>query len=131
MERGPQYPVLYSGRITHSVRVKIFKKCLHVNHPQYNNAAVLMCWSSLIMYLADIYLFKIKQKDTRTTSEFCSTLTIKTPTRRQCRRSDVLIVNFEHISHIPLLIILLLWTSKCEMDNGSLQISFKVETGHT
>ena len=31
----------------------------------------------------------------------------KTPERRQCRRSDVFIVNFEHISHLNLVFQLL------------------------
>ena len=30
----------------------------------------------------------------------CTKLTIKTPERRQWRRSGVFIVNFEHISHL-------------------------------
>ena len=34
-------------------------------------------------------------------------LTIKTPERRQLRRSGVFIVNFEHISHLALVFLLL------------------------
>ena len=37
----------------------------------------------------------------------CSKLTIKTPERRQLCRSGVFIVNFEHISHLVLEILLL------------------------
>ena len=36
----------------------------------------------------------------------CSKLTIKTPERRR-RRSGVFIVNFEHISHLVLVLLLL------------------------
>ena len=36
--------------------------------------------------------------NTRKRCEICSKLTIKTPERRQWRRSDVFIVNFEYIS---------------------------------
>ena len=36
----------------------------------------------------------------------CSNLTIKTPERRHC--SDVFIVNFEHISHLALFLLLTL-----------------------
>ena len=36
----------------------------------------------------------------------CSKLTIKTPERRQCRRSCVFIVNFEHILHFVLVFLL-------------------------
>ena len=37
----------------------------------------------------------------------CSQLTIKTPERRQLRPSGVFIVNFEHISHLSLVFLLL------------------------
>ena len=37
-----------------------------------------------------------------------SKLTIKTPERRQWRRSDFFIVNFEHISHRVLVFLLLI-----------------------
>ena len=50
-------------------------------------------------------MFKVNNKDTRTT--LCSKLTIKTPERRQWRRSGVFIVNFEHISHLVLVFLLL------------------------
>ena len=44
-------------------------------------------------------MFKVNNKDTN--------LTIKTPERRHERRSDVFIVNFEHISHLVLVFLLL------------------------
>ena len=54
------------------------------------------------------YLFKVNNKSTRTRCEICSELTIKTPERRQAwRRSGVFIVNFEHISHLVLVLLLL------------------------
>ena len=40
-------------------------------------------------------------------NEISSKLTIKTPERLQCRRSSVFILNFEHISHIVLVFLLL------------------------
>ena len=39
--------------------------------------------------------------------EICPKLTIKTPERRHWRRSGVLIINFEHISHLFLMLLLL------------------------
>ena len=55
-----------------------------------------------------IYLFKDNNRNTRKRCEICSKLTIKTPERRQ-RRSDVFIVNFEHISELfPVLLFLTL-----------------------
>ena len=41
-------------------------------------------------------MFKVNNENTRTTWN----LTIKTPERRQWRRSGVFIVNFEHVSHL-------------------------------
>ena len=39
--------------------------------------------------------------------EMCSKLTIKTPERHHWRHFDVFIVNFEHISHLVLVFLLL------------------------
>ena len=46
---------------------------------------------------ANIYLFKVNNRNTGKRCEICSKLTIKTPERRHWRRSCVFIVNFEHI----------------------------------
>ena len=45
---------------------------------------------------------KVNNKDTRTTPK----LPIKIPERRHWRRSGVFIVNFEHISHLVLVLLL-------------------------
>ena len=47
---------------------------------------------------ANIYLFKVKYKNTRKRCEICSKLTIKTPERRQCRHSGVFIVDFGQVN---------------------------------
>ena len=52
-------------------------------------------------YPADIYLFKVKNGNTRTMCEICSKLTIKTAQRRS-GRSGVFIINLEQISHTVL-----------------------------
>ena len=52
-------------------------------------------------------MFKVNNRNTRTRCEICSKLTIKTPERRQWRRSGVFIVNFEHISYLALVFLLL------------------------
>ena len=54
-----------------------------------------------------IYLLKVSNGNTRTRCEICLKLTIKTPERRYWRRSDVFTVNFEHISHLVLVFLLL------------------------
>ena len=64
---------------------------------------------SLNHYPPGIYLFKVSKRNNRTRSEICSNLTIKTP--EQCRwyPSGVLIVNFEHFSHLlPVFLLLIL-----------------------
>ena len=52
-------------------------------------------------------MFKVNNRNTGTRWEICSKLTIKTPERRQWRRSGVFIVNCEHISHFLLVFLLL------------------------
>ena len=56
---------------------------------------------------AGVYLLKVNNRNTRTRCEICSKLTINTTERRQWRRSGVLILNFEHISHLVLVFLLL------------------------
>ena len=65
-------------------------------------------------YLVGIYLLKVNNRNTRTWWEICSKLT--TPERRHWRRSGVFIVNFEHISHLVLLFLLL--TLSTELPTG-------------
>ena len=62
----------------------------------------------LVVMLACTYLLKLNNRKTRTRCELCSKLTLKTPERRQWRLSGVFIVNFEHISHLALLSLLLI-----------------------
>ena len=50
-----------------------------------------------LQFLGDIYLLKVNNRHTRKRCEICSKLTIKILERRHWPRSDVFIVNFEHI----------------------------------
>ena len=59
------------------------------------------------IYPANIYLFKINNKNTRKTCEICSKLTTKTAEWRHWRRSGVFVINSEHISHLVLVLLLL------------------------
>ena len=54
-----------------------------------------------------IRLLKVSNRNGRARCEICSELTIKTPELIHWRRSGVFIVNFEHISHIVLVLLLL------------------------
>ena len=62
---------------------------------------------SKIGYLSGNYMFKVNDRNTRIRFGICSNFTIKIPQRRQWRRSGVFIVNFEHISNLILLFLLL------------------------
>ena len=53
-------------------------------------------------------LFKVNNRNTRTMCEICPKLTVNTPERRQWRSSCVFIVNFEHISRLGLVFLLLI-----------------------
>ena len=65
------------------------------------------CMHPLCFIPAGIYLLKVNNRNTRTRCEICSTLTIKIPERRHWDRSGIFIVNFEHISHLVLVFLLL------------------------
>ena len=68
----------------------------------------------LVTLTANIYLIKVNNRSSRKRCEICSKLTIKTPGRRHHTylnilqfSSGVFIVNFEHISHLFLVSLLL------------------------
>ena len=59
------------------------------------------------MNQTSIHLLKVNNRNTKTRGEICSKLTTKAPERHHWRHSDVFIVNFEHISHLVLVFLLL------------------------
>ena len=61
----------------------------------------------LLSIPAGIYLLKVNNKNIRTMCEICSKLTIKIPERHHWGRSGIFIVNFEHISDVALVFLLL------------------------
>ena len=56
---------------------------------------------------AGIYLVKVNHRNARTRCEICSKLTIKTLERRQWRCSGALVVNFQPVSYLVLMFLLL------------------------
>ena len=72
----------------------------------------------LLMVTANIYLFKVNDRNTRKRYDTCSKLTIKTVERRQWRCFDVVIVNFENISHF--------FCSVCIIDFEQINVSCAV-----
>ena len=81
-------------------------------------------WAYIFSYQAGIYMFKIKNGNTRTMSKICSKLKIYKHHSKlaSCHCSRVFIVNFEQISHIAKVFPLLLWTRKWQL--GSRLYSF-------
>ena len=75
----------------------------------YSKPTVESCFGK---YPVNIYLLKINNRNTRKRCQKCLKLTIKTPERRHWYRFGVFIVNFEHISHLFVVSLLLLRTSK-------------------
>ena len=66
----------------------------------------LMIYHGKFSYLADIYLFKVNNGNTRTMYKICSKVTIKKP-ERQINLVTSISINFEQISHIALVFPLL------------------------
>ena len=58
-------------------------------------------------YPANIYLFKVNNRNSRKRCEICSKLTIKTSEWRHSRPFRIFIVNVEHISHLFLVFLFL------------------------
>ena len=59
------------------------------------------------VYPAGNYMSKVSNRNTTTRCDIYSKLTVKIPERRQWRHSGIFIVNFEHISHLALVLLLL------------------------
>ena len=68
---------------------------------------ILMVREAFTKIPVGIYLLNVNNRNTGTRCEICSKLTIKTPERRQWRRSGAFIVNYEQISHLALVFLLL------------------------
>ena len=65
-------------------------------------------WLDVWMHFpAGNYMFKVNNRNSKTGCEICSRLTIKTPERHHCGRSGVFIVNFDHISHLFVVFLLI------------------------
>ena len=61
----------------------------------------------VLYFPAGIYRLKVNNRNIRTRYEICLKLIIKIPEGRHWRRSGIFIVNFEHISHLALVFLLL------------------------
>ena len=84
-----------------------FQRFCHISLDALNKHAPRKKKHARGIHPASIYLLKVNNRNTRTRCQVCSKLTIKTPERRQLRRSGVFIVKFEHVSHLALVFLLL------------------------
>ena len=75
-----------------------------------------------------IYPLKVNNKNTRKRCEICSKLTIKTSKRHHWCRSGVFIVNFQHISQLVLVFLLLTLNMQLAAGMGAL-MQFNVHKG--
>ena len=91
----------YPGSIASYVRFANFSThfyfCAHF--------CLIMNW--YVRYPVGNCTFKVNNRSSRTRCEICSKLTIKIPERRHWRRSGIFIINFEHISHLILVFLVL------------------------
>ena len=63
--------------------------------------------NSNMFQVSNDYMFEVNNRNTRTRNEIGSKLTINIPERRHWRRSGNFVVNFEYISHLVLVFLLL------------------------
>ena len=75
-----------------------FLKCLNLSVPTF---------SLFFERSAGIYLLKVNYRNTINRCGICSKLAKKTPERRHLRHSGVFIFNFEHISYLLLMFLIL------------------------
>ena len=107
------------SNFTVQLQIQIFSTCIAsvqsskfwFSSLPFHFRAFLVVLSQLLLHSclspAGIYLLKVNNRNTRARCEICSKLTINTPERRHWRRSGVFIVNFEHISNLVLVFLLL------------------------
>ena len=77
-----------------------------VNFGEYKKSIGLK-WVNVRETPTGIYLLKVNNRNSRLSYEICSKLTMKTPERHHWGRSGIFIVNFEHISDVALVFLLL------------------------
>ena len=76
------------------------RTCGEINISGRCTLCIVKCASFVFSFLilcspTGNYMFKVKNRNTRTRCEICSKLTIKVPERPHC--SSVSVVNFEHV----------------------------------
>ena len=105
---------LLKGSICRQVKLnKLHEYACNMIHLRKARWQVTKTWFRKIIAIpvyhvsANIFLFKFNNRSTRKKCERCSRLKIEIPERRLWPGSDVFIVNFEHIWHFFLMLLLL------------------------
>ena len=94
------------------------------HYPSTRKKVLKMLFLILLVNSVGIYLLKINNRNIKARCETCSKLTIKVPEWRQWCLSAIFIVNFEHISHLVLLFLLLTLNMKLPAENMSSFVFF-------
>ena len=79
----------------------------HIKERNFSNISNDLFPAPSKTFPANIYLFKVDNRNSRKRCEICSKVTIKAPELHHWRRFDVFVVNFEHSSHLFLEFLLL------------------------
>ena len=85
------------------------------------NLLSMVSWHADNAIPAGNYIFEVNNRNTRTSCEICSKLTIKIPEQCHWHCSGIFIVNFEHTSHLVLVFLLL--TLNIKLPAGIMLIS--------
>ena len=80
-----------------------YHQCNYIHHNSFDKIKIVVITAKSRKSPTGNYMFKINNRNTTARCEICSKLTAKTPERR----SGVFIVNFEYISHLVLVFLLL------------------------
>ena len=85
-----------------------------------NSSCVIWIWIGyIITEHHGNYMLRVNNRNTKTSCETCSKLTIKTPEWSQWRRWGVFIVNFEHIPQlVSVFLCYKFWAGKCRLETS-------------
>ena len=94
-----------SKRMPYNLKdLNFLKQKMNVSGQKIDSIQVKINHTNFICFSVGIYLLRVNKRNTKTRCEICSKLTIKIPERHHCRRSGIFVVNFEHISHLALVV---------------------------
>ena len=111
LQLGRKIIIALNSKEIYQISIKNWEKLLSRN---LINTFINWSWSNhsevflkIALNPAVSYMFKVNNRNTRTRCEICSKLTINIPEQRHWRRSGIFIANFEHISDLVLMFLLL------------------------